>query len=87
MYYLYLLKDPHSGWIYIGYTSDLKRRLKEHKDGNTQTTKKFSSIDLVYYEAYKSKEDAKEKERKLKQYGNSLGLLKKRISKSLSSTF
>ncbi|MBW2115986.1 MAG: hypothetical protein JRH04_14425 [Deltaproteobacteria bacterium] len=34
---------------------DLKRRLKEHKDGNTRTTKKFSSIDLVYYGAYKSK--------------------------------
>ena len=84
MYYVYFLKDLNSEWIYIGYTSDLRRRLKEHKLGKTFTTKRFSSIELVYYEAFKSAEDAQERERKLKQYGNSLGILKKRISKSLS---
>ena len=84
MYYVYLLKDPNSDWIYIGYTSNLRRRLKEHREGQTQTTRRFSSIQLVYYEAYKSAEDAQERERKLKQYGNSLGILKKRIKKSLS---
>ena len=84
MCYVYLLKDPNSDWIYIGYTSNLRRRLKEHREGQTQTTRRFSSIQLVYYEAYKSAEDAQERERKLKQYGNSLGILKKRIKKSLS---
>ena len=84
MYYVYLLKDPNSDWIYIGYTSNLRRRLKEHREGQIQTTRRFSSIQLVYYEAYKSAEDAQERERKLKQYGNSLGILKKRIKKSLS---
>jgi len=84
MHYVYLLKDPNSEWIYIGYTSNLRRRLKEHKEGKTHTTRRFSSIELVYYEAYKSAEDAKEREKKLKQYGNSLGILKKRISRSLS---
>jgi len=83
MFYVYLLKDTNSRWIYIGYTSDLKRRLAQHRAGETQTTKKFSNIELVYYEAYKSAEDAKERERMLKQYGNSLGQLKKRINKSL----
>lgn len=85
MYYVYFLKDPGSEWIYIGYTSDLKRRLKEHEEGKTQTTRKFSSIELVYYEAYRSSEDAKDREKKLKQYGNSLGILKKRINRSLTS--
>ncbi len=83
MHYVYLLKDPNSEWIYIGYTSDLRKRIKEHKQGKTATTRKFSSIELVYYEAYKSAEDAKEREKKLKQYGNSLGILKKRISRSI----
>ena len=83
MYYVYLLKDPNSNWIYIGYTSDLSKRLKEHNEGKTQTTRKFSSIDLIYYEAYKSAKDAMEREKKLKQYGNSLGILKKRINESL----
>jgi len=84
MYYVYLLKDPDSESIYIGYTSNLKRRTKEHKEGKTQTTRRFSSIELIYYEAYKSAQDAKERENKLKQYGNSLGILKKRIRRSLS---
>lgn len=84
MYYVYLLKEPNSDWIYIGYTSNLRRRLKEHREGQTQTTRRFSSIQLVYYEAYKSAEDAQDRERKLKQYGNSLGILKKRIKRSLS---
>ncbi len=83
MYYVYLLKDPNSKWIYIGSTSNLERRLKQHAKGNTQTTRKFSAIELVYYEAYRSIDDAKEREEKLKQYGNSLGILKKRIKGSL----
>jgi len=38
---------------------------------------------LVYYEAYLSKEDAKIREETLKNYGSTLGHLKKRIKKSL----
>jgi len=84
MFYVYLLKDPKSKWIYIGFTSNLKQRLIQHKEGNTQTTRKFSSIDLVYYEAYTSEKDARKRERMLKHYGNSLGQLKKRISDSIN---
>ena len=85
MYYVYLLKDPSRKWIYIGYTNNLKRRLQEHREGKNLTTKKFSSIELVYYEAYRSSDEAKDRESKLKQYGNSLGQLKKRINRSLLS--
>jgi len=84
MYYVYLLKDPTSKRIYVGYTSNLRRRLKEHREGKTYTTRRFTSIELIYYESYKSAEDAKDREKKIKQYGNSLGILKKRISRSLS---
>lgn len=83
MHYVYFLKDKRSSRIYIGYTSDLKRRIREHKEGKTKTTRTFASIDLIYYEAYKSEEDARDREKKLKQYGNALGILKKRLSKSL----
>jgi len=81
MYYVYLLKDPTSKRIYVGYTSNLRRRLKEHREGKTYTTRRFTSIELIYYESYKSAEDAKDREKKIKQYGNSLGILKKRISR------
>ena len=59
--------------MYIGYTSDLKRRLKEHG---------VSKEDLVYYEAYKDKDDATKREVGLKKYKSSWGQLKKRIEKS-----
>ena len=41
------------------------------------------NYELVYYEAYKSKEDAQKRERDLKKFGAGYGHLKKRISKSL----
>jgi predicted GIY-YIG superfamily endonuclease len=41
-------------------------------------------IELVYYEAYKSKEDAKNREKQLKRYGNALLFLKKRTKNCLS---
>ncbi|MEA3358258.1 MAG: GIY-YIG nuclease family protein [Thermodesulfobacteriota bacterium] len=66
MHYVYFLKDTNSEWIYIGYTSDLRRRLEEHKQGKTFTTKRFSSIELVYYEAFKSAEDAQERGKEIK---------------------
>ncbi len=74
MYYVYFLKNNRDKNIYIGYTSDLKRRLKEH------VAKK---PELIYYEAYKSKKDAMTRERMLKHYGQSLRKLKERLLDSL----
>ena len=72
MYYVYALKIKN-GKLYIGYTSDLRRRLREHK---------IKMPELVYYEAYKSKEDATKREKQLKHYKSAWGYLKKRIAKS-----
>jgi len=51
MYYVYILKHPRNSFIYIGYSDDVLRRLKEHK-------KDKPSWKLIYYEAYFSKKDA-----------------------------
>ncbi len=56
MYYVYLLKNSKNGNIYIGWTQDLKRRYMEHKDKN-------KNWNLIYYEAYISKEGAQLRER------------------------
>ena len=76
MYYVYIVKNLITGKTYIGYTKDLKRRLKEHK---------YRNPELVYYEAYKSWQDARERERKLKQRGQTIRRLKERIKHSLKS--
>ena len=75
MYYVYLLKRLDIDETYIGYTNDLKRRLNEHRDKKPE---------LVYYEAYKSEKDAREREIKLKQRGQTVRRLKERLEYSLN---
>jgi putative endonuclease len=82
-YCVYILKSEKSKWLYIGYTSDLKKRLSEHKAGKSFSTKRYIPIRLVYYETYTSKIDAIEREKQLKNYGSSLQKLKQRIKNSL----
>lgn len=85
MYYVYLLKAINSEWIYVGYTSCLKQRMLAHEAGKNTTTKRLGPMKLVYYEAYGAAEDAKERERQLKNYGAALGHLKNRVRRSLES--
>ena len=73
MYYMYLIKQEDDK-IYIGYTNDLRRRFREHKN---------KKPDLIYYEAYKDKSDAQDREKKLKQRGRAVRFLKNRIKNSL----
>ncbi len=82
MYYVYLIQNE-DGKRYIGYTKDLKRRLSEHNSNNNASTRGHR-WELIYYEAYKSEEDAKERERKLKQDGRSRRHLYARVSNSLN---
>ena len=62
MYYVYVLRDFKTDKSYIGYTSDLERRLKEHKSDNVHTTLRFSESNLIFYEAFVAKEDAVRRE-------------------------
>ncbi len=83
MYYVYILElndKNKSKKFYIGYSSDLKRRLFEHKSGNVFSTKD-KKPELIYYEAYASIELARERERNLKKFGSAYVGLLKRIDK------
>jgi putative endonuclease len=82
MYYVYLLKDRF-GKLYIGYTSNLKKRLQEHAKGKSKYLFLRRPVKLIYYEAYLSKIDAKEREKKLKKFKNIYSGLKARIKNSL----
>ena len=84
MYYVYLIKSKKHGKIYTGYTSDLRRRLAEHNRGKSVYTRNGIPWQLVYYEAYASKEDARKRERSLKLRAKAYAQLRRRISKSIS---
>ena len=84
MHFLYVIRSQKfSRRIYIGTTSDLRKRKKDHNNGSNKSTKYGIPWELVYYEAYASEDDALERERKLKKYGSAYGKLKKRIARSL----
>jgi putative endonuclease len=70
MYYVYILFCVKDKGLYIGYTSDLKKRFQNHKVGNVKSTVNRLPVELVHYEAFLIKDDAKARERYLKSgYG------------------
>ena len=65
-FYVYILESGSDGKHYIGYTDNLKRRLKEHEQGTTFSTKFRLPFKLIYFEACLSNTDAKRREKYLK---------------------
>ncbi len=84
MFYVYILQSKVDKSTYVGYTNNLRRRFVEHNSGQNKSTKRLAPYYLVYYEAFKSLDDAKEREQHLKLYGRTLREVKKRITRSLT---
>lgn len=65
-YYIYVLKSDIDGNLYVGLTTDLRRRVKEHNNGQVHSTAARRPLKLVYYEACQSQADAYQREKYLK---------------------
>jgi putative endonuclease len=65
-YYVYLLFSHKDKGVYTGLTDNLRRRIKEHNQGKTESTKNRRPLDLIYFEGYKNKEIALRREIYLK---------------------
>lgn len=83
MFYVYVIKSKKTDKLYIGYSDNLRLRLETHNKGLVQSTKIYRPWELVYYESYKSRQDALEREKHLKHFGKAYGQLKRRMAKSL----
>ena len=69
MYYVYLLASKRNGTLYIGVTSDLIRRVYEHRNGVVEGfTKKYHVDVLVYFEEHQDIQKALEREKALKKW-------------------
>jgi putative endonuclease len=66
MYYVYVLRSQLDKKLYIGYTTNLRNRMHEHNHGEVISTKSRRPFELIFYEGYKSMEDAKRRERYFK---------------------
>ena len=69
MFYVYVLHSDADGGWYIGFSTDLRRRLKEHQAGEAFATSYRGPWRLIYYEAYLEEEDALGREQYLKSGG------------------
>lgn len=65
-YYVYVLRSSSKNFIGIGYSEDLKVRLKTHNARKVTSTKHYAPLTLIHYEAYVNMKDAKRREEYLK---------------------
>ncbi len=77
MYYVYLLLSLKDKNFYIGYTSNLEKRVQQHRKGKVKSTSKRLPVKLIYYEGYLKKEDAERNEKYYKTTKGRKNLRKK----------
>lgn len=68
MFKVYILKNNLTNKHYIGSTNDLGRRIAEHNRGQTKSTKRKGTWEIIYTEDYISVLEAKRRERSIKSY-------------------
>ncbi len=67
--YVYILASARNGTLYIGVTSDLERRISEHRQGlRPGFSKDYQVHLLVHYEHFDDISDAIAREKQLKKW-------------------
>ena len=69
-YYVYILTNKYCSVLYVGVTSDLRRRLYEHKNhlDKNSFTEKYNISRLVYFEETTDVKAAIEREKQIKSW-------------------
>lgn len=65
---VYILKFRNSGRYYIGSTSDLIRRVKQHKEGHTGTSRRLGEFEVVFTQETETLGKARQMEKKIKSW-------------------
>jgi putative endonuclease len=64
---VYIMASKRNGTLYTGVTSDLIKRVYQHKEGAVDGfTKKYQCKELVYYEQFEDMITAIEREKQIK---------------------
>ncbi|MBT3293534.1 GIY-YIG nuclease family protein [Candidatus Peregrinibacteria bacterium] len=66
MFHVYILYSKKDNGLYIGYTANIKNRLKAHNEGSVISTKGRRPLSLIFLESYINKGDATRREKYLK---------------------
>ena len=81
IYYTYVLISEKDKKLYIGYSTDLKKRIKRHFDSKVIATKNRRPLKLIHYEVFINMHDAKSREIFLKS-----GMGRKQLKNSIHHT-
>jgi putative endonuclease len=65
-YTVYVVRSMRNGWLYIGMTRDVSRRLREHNRGHNTSTRGKGPFQVVHQEQFASRGEARQREKKLK---------------------
>jgi len=66
---VYILANKKNGTLYVGVTSDLIKRIWQHKNDLVEGfTKQYSVHDLVYYQIHETMESAITQEKNIKAW-------------------
>ena len=66
MFFVYVLRNPH-GRLYVGFTEDLSRRVRQHQKGEGGWIRGKGSWELVGSEEFPDRSEALRRERNLKR--------------------
>ena len=67
--FVYILASKRNGTLYIGVTSDLPRRMEEHRESRSPSfVRRYDVNRLVYFEEYPLYADAIRRETNLKRW-------------------
>lgn len=65
---VYILYFDNSDRYYVGSTSNLKRRLDQHRSGHTNSTKRLGNFNLVFSQEFSSLNKARWVEKRIKSW-------------------
>lgn len=89
--YVYILTNKLHAVLYVGVTTSLSRRMKEHAAGQSAFTRRYNVHKLIYVEEYRNVRDAIAREKQIKSWSRKrkIGLIDSQNSlwKDLSDGF
>jgi putative endonuclease len=68
MFYVYMLASKPYGTLYVGMTSDLLKRVWEHKSKVPGFPRRYGVDRLVWFEAHEAQEAALRREKQIKEW-------------------
>jgi putative endonuclease len=77
-YFVYVLLSEKDNQLYTGYTSNLRKRIDSHNQGDVPSTKQRRPLILIYFEGCINQQDATRREKYLKS-GNGKIYLSSRL--------